>query len=107
MANPTNEATQYTGGMELSSKLICCVFGLLFAAMTALAQQETGEINGRVVNSRDNEPLAVVQVELAGTSYRAVTGEDGTFRIPGVPAGNYALQVAAVGFFTARQEFTL
>jgi len=38
-------------------------------------------ISGRVVNARDGEPLALVQAELTGTSYRAITGEDGTFLI--------------------------
>jgi len=38
---------------------------------------------------------------------RAVTAADGSFRIPAVPPGNYALQSAAVDFYVVRNEFAL
>ena len=37
---------------------------LLFAAVIVFAQVETGEVRGRVVSSRDNEPLSLVQVQI-------------------------------------------
>ncbi len=64
-------------------------------------------VQGRVVSSRDGQPLALVQVVLQETSFRAVTGDDGTFRIPGVPPGKYSLQTSAIGYQLSRQEFTL
>lgn len=67
----------------------------------------SGEITGHVVNSRDNEPLSLVQVELSGTMYRAITGDDGTFRIAGVPPGDYILQSTTVGYYSVRTPFTL
>jgi hypothetical protein len=73
--------------------------------LPAAAQAPTGEVNGRVVNSRDNEPLALVQVQLLDTSFRAVTGDDGTFHITGVPAANYTLQASTVGFYVLNQDF--
>jgi len=92
--------------MGLRSKLILSTL-CLFVAVSAVAQEETGEVNGRVVSSRGNEPLALVQVQLLGTSFRTVTGEDGTFHIAGVPAGNYVLQAATVDYYLIRQEFAL
>jgi carboxypeptidase family protein/TonB-dependent receptor-like protein len=102
--------------MHLRSVLACGV-ALLFAAVTVVAQADTGEIRGRVVSSRNNEPLSLVQVQIqnagasqdtaTNTSYRAVTGQDGNFSIPGVPPGNYVLQTSTVDYYLVRQEFTL
>src|SRR5262245_32115807 len=80
---------------------------LLVVAIPVLAQESTGEVNGRVISSRDSEPLARVDVQLAGTSLHAVTADDGTFHSPGVTAGNYVLQASTVDFYLLRQEFTL
>jgi hypothetical protein len=83
------------------------ISALLFASLTLFAQSGTGQLRGRVVNSRDGQTLGLVQVQLTGTRFRAVTGDDGTFHIDSVPAGSYALQASAVDFYQARQEFTL
>ncbi len=87
------------------------ILSVLFAAIVAVAQVDTGEVSGRVVSARDNQPLGLVQVQLqmagANTPLRAVTNPDGTFRIPGVPPGSYTLQTAAVDYYLVRQEFTL
>ena len=80
---------------------------LMLAAASAAAQDRPGEVSGRVVSARDNEPLALVQVELAGTPFTAVTADDGTFRITGVPAGAYVLQASSVGYRMIHQDFTL
>src|ERR1700733_16231272 len=83
----------------------------LFAAAIVLAQADTGEVRGRVVSSRDNEPLSQVQVQLQDSTsstnlpLRAVTGSDGTFSITGVPSGNYVLQTTTVGYYLVHQEF--
>lgn len=79
----------------------------LLCAACAFAQNEAGEVRGRVIGSRDGEPLALVQIQLSGTSFRAVTAEDGSFRITGVPAGSYALLASTVGYHLVRQEFGL
>src|SRR5262245_26306773 len=79
----------------------------LVVSLSASAQDRTGEVTGRIVNSRDNGPLGLVQVELTGTSFRTVTAEDGTFRLSAVPIGNYVLQAATVGYYSNRIEFSL
>jgi hypothetical protein len=85
-----------------------CTMGVaaaLLMAGLAFAQAPAGEVRGRVVNARDQQPLGLVQIQLTDTSFRAVTGEDGTFQITGVPGGHYALQAATVGYYQIRQEF--
>src|SRR5438477_11892035 len=88
----------------------------VIAAVIALspilfAQEDAGEVRGRVVSSRGNEALGQVQVSLTGAPLnmplRAVTSDDGSFRIPAVPPGNYVLQTAAVDFYLVRNEFAL
>jgi hypothetical protein len=77
----------------------------------AFAQEDTAEVRGRVVSSRGNEPLGLVQIQLTGAALsmplRVVTADDGTFRIPGVPAGSYVLQSSTVDYYMVRNEFTL
>jgi len=88
-------------------QLLLCLWAVFGAARSAIAQDGTGEVSGRVANSRDNEALALVQVRLSGTPFRTVTGQDGTFRIVGVPAGSYVLQTAAVGYYSIHEDFVL
>src|SRR5580704_461650 len=93
------------------------ILALLFTAVVAVAQVDTGEVSGRVVSSRNNEPLGLVQVQLqlpgtatsgtSNTTFRTVTGADGKFSIAGVPPGNYVLQTTTVDYYLVRQEFTL
>jgi hypothetical protein len=86
---------------------------LLFATAIAFAQADTGEVRGRVISSRDNEPLSLVQVQLQDSTssailpLRAITAPDGTFSITGVPPGSYVLQTTTVGYYLVHQEFTL
>lgn len=90
-----------------------CILGFLFLPMLVAGQVETGVVRGRVVSSRDSQPLSLVQVQIqnAGTSadtpYRAVTAPDGTFSITGVPPGDYVLLTTTVDYYLVRQEFNL
>src|SRR5215471_5331401 len=79
---------------------------LLIASFTA-TQESVGEVSGRIVSSRDKQPLALAQVELEGTTFRSVTTDDGSFRIPSVPSGQYVLQASIVGYYTVHEEFAL
>jgi len=94
--------------MNPASNLIKCVLALMVAAAPCAAVQEsTGEVSGRVVGSSGNQPLALVEVTLPGTSIRTITADDGTFRITALPTGDYVLQAATVGYYPLRKEFAL
>ena len=93
--------------MSLRRIVTTITFGLVVASVCGFAQQGTGDISGRVVNSRDSEPLALVQVELVGMSIRTVTAADGTFHLSAITRGNYVLQAATVGYYSNRVEFAL
>ena len=85
---------------------IAALFILGLISIPGFAQQN-GEVNGRVISSRDNEPLSLVQIQIQGTPFRAVTGDDGKFRIPDVPPGAYVLQVSTVGYYVLREDFVV
>jgi TonB-linked SusC/RagA family outer membrane protein len=67
---------------------------LLFATAGLDAQQRT--ITGRVVGDT-NQPLALVTVQVTGTSFQTQTNNDGRFSI-GAPAGEVTLRFENLGF---------
>jgi hypothetical protein len=84
----------------------------MIGAATARAQdttqitQTTATLIGTVVDSA-GVPLAGAEISLLGSdTIRTVTGDSGTFRLPGLPAGKVVLSVRRLGYepatFTAQ-----
>lgn len=71
---------------------ICLV---LISISCALAQQNT--IRGKILDENQN-PIAGVSVYLEGTVRGVQTDQNGNFILKGLPLGDYALKVSAVGF---------
>jgi len=69
----------------------------------ALAQQ-TGNIEGVVVDSKTGEKLPGVNIILKGTYYGAATDINGKFRINGITVGNYNIKISLIGYTTV--EYT-
>src|SRR5215472_12681067 len=67
---------------------------VLYGSVVGIVQDDSG---GAVPNT------AVTLVNNAtGRSRETITGEDGTYSFPDVPAGSYTLTLAAKGFRTSR-----
>ena len=62
----------------------------------APAASQTGRIAGRVTDV-EGRPVSGAQVQVVGTRFGALTGDDGRYRVAGVPAGTYALRVTRIG----------
>ena len=77
-----------------------CASTPLFAAETATVVGRVADVSGAVV------PGAVVTARNLGTglSRSAVTDERGAYRIPVLPPGAYAFDVALAGFHAARRD---
>jgi outer membrane receptor protein involved in Fe transport len=81
------------------------VLAVLLLAAPAFAQT-TGRIEGRVV---DNSGAAIPGVTVTATSPKLqgersdVTAADGTFRLPSLPPGDYAVKAALEGMSTLEQ----
>jgi hypothetical protein len=73
------------------------VLFLLFVLPVAGFAQ-TGSLRGRVVNAANNAPLAAASVTVVGSARGALTADDGTFEIAGIPVGQYPVAVALLGY---------
>lgn len=70
----------------------------LLAVQPMAAQGTSGRIIGRVVETSSQGPLANVSVTVIGTTLGAYTRPDGGYTLPSVPAGEYKLRVARIGY---------
>ncbi len=79
------------------------VFGAPHSACAASSSASTapapatGTIIGRVFNPATGEYVSSAEVRVAGTGLVAVTQSDGSYRLPGVPAGAATLTVTYTG----------
>lgn len=75
-------------------KKLIMIAMVLFGTGQLFAQNTTGEVTGEVL---DDKKVAVydahVFIEDNGKKYQAKTGADGRFRISGIPAGTYMLNI--------------
>jgi hypothetical protein len=72
---------------------------LLFVSFTN-AHAQTGRITGKVSDSKSGEPLAFANVVIVGTNplLGAMTLNDGTFTVTGVPVGTYTVKAMMMGY---------
>ncbi len=88
--------------LVLAAALMCT------PALTPLGAQDlTGTIRGAVTDSSTNLPLADVTVVVEGTRRGAVTNNDGSYVIGGVPAGTYSVRARRIGFGAPAQSVTV
>ena len=70
--------------------VLIAIIGLLMFPLSSSAQKETTfTVKGQIYSLIDQLPMPGVEVFLKNTEYSAVTGDDGIFRIQGVPRGIY------------------
>jgi TonB-linked SusC/RagA family outer membrane protein len=71
----------------------------------ALAQA-TGTVTGRVTDPQQ-QPISGAQLVVVGGTARAVTGQDGSYRLTGVRAGSVQVSATRIGFDTRTQTVTV
>ena len=74
------------------------------AGAQAQTPEDTGIVEGQVLEEETGEPLAGAGVSIAGTGISTITGGDGTFEFTEVPEGEATLEVEVIGFEEAAQE---
>ncbi|NHK27779.1 TonB-dependent receptor [Parvularcula flava] len=67
------------------------------ASVFALSTAYAGTINGTVTNANGDYPLADAEVTVQETGRKVTTQRDGSFRLTGLPAGEYTLMISYVG----------
>ena len=83
------------------------VSALVLAPMVAVAQQPAGTITGRVIDRASQQPVAGATVRIVGTQRGAQTGDQGAYRITGVPAGAVTVQVLRIGYGSVTRPLTV
>lgn len=73
----------------------------VFISVSIIAQ-ERGNLSGKIIDKANGESLPGVNVILKGTYYGAATDINGSFRIEGVSAGNYTLEISFIGYKTVQ-----
>ncbi|MGA9648742.1 MULTISPECIES: outer membrane beta-barrel protein [Pedobacter] len=84
---------------------------LIFCGYFANAQN-TGSVNGRVINAKDKKPVdfATIAVKSLKDSSIVASGQtnpDGTFSFKNIPAGNYRVIAAFLGLKTTNKTITV
>ena len=93
--------------MTLVRHLAPALVAGLFLAVPLSAQDSTGTITGKVTDQTTQQPLANVEVAVAGTPLRDLSRNDGTFRVTGVKAGTQRLRATRIGYGSQFQEVTV
>src|SRR2546429_5178199 len=71
------------------------------------ARAQGGTVTGRVTEAKSGKGVPNVSVVLAGTRWRASTGEDGAYRLLDVTAGTYTLTASRIGYTKQSQSVTV
>ena len=87
----------------MAGALLLALFG---APLAASAQAPTAVLRGWVVDSA-GQPIIGAQVQIVGTSHRAAIGENGAFRLEGLPPGRHTLLTRAIGFRPDQRTVTI
>lgn len=77
------------------------------AAFAGSAAAQTGSITGKVTDAEGGAPIVGARITAVSgmrTAATVVSGDDGTFRITGLPTGNYAVTSMRIGFEAKRAE---
>jgi TonB-linked SusC/RagA family outer membrane protein len=78
------------------------VGGLLWAARLG-AQDPTGTISGRVIDSTSQRPVSGVAVVIVGTGRGTLTGDAGNFALSAVPVGTHTVMARRIGYASQQQ----
>lgn len=91
----------------VSTGLSVLATAVAVALAAPAAKAQTGSVNGRVTDAVSGTPVVAAAVQVVGTTRGASTGEDGTYRIPGLSAGNYQLRVLRLGYQASSKSVTV
>lgn len=82
------------------------IFLTYFILLSCYSLAQTFEITGRITDPEFN-PLPGVNVYLLNTNYGDATNERGIYHIKNLPAGNYEIEVSAIGYAKKKQKIVV
>lgn len=75
---------------------------MIISVLTMQVYSQTGSISGKIIDAVNNETLPGVNVILKGTYYGSATDINGAYRIAGISAGTYTVEVSFIGYKTVQ-----
>ncbi len=84
--------------MVVTRIALAVAFAGAVLAAPLVAQNATGLVTGRVLDSASRQPLSAVSVRIVGTSNGALSRADGSFTISLVSAGTHQVRASRIGF---------
>jgi len=81
--------------------LLALIFGMGVGGLRAQEREKKQEENvlaGRVIDATTGTPLVGAFVHLEGEDWGVLTGEEGAFRLPGIPGGILSVAVEQLGY---------
>jgi len=82
------------------------VIGAL-ALLPAATTAQTGTVMGTITRAETGEPMANVEVTVAGTTLGTVTGLNGTFTLTNIPAGPQEIRATMIGYARGARAVTV
>jgi hypothetical protein len=76
------------------------LLSLLCVSNVAVFAQGTAQITGKITDATTKAPLGYANIVLAGTTKGAMSLDNGTYTVTGVPAGTYTVKVMMMGYKT-------
>jgi hypothetical protein len=81
------------------------LIALLIVLCGATSSLAAGVVRGVVKNAKDGAPVPYASVIVEGLQKGALTKDDGSYEIVGLPPGNYSLKVSSLGFDSKTETF--
>src|SRR5690606_19549685 len=81
--------------------------GLLAGVLLLASQLDAQQVTGRVTDSQSGQPIAAVQVFIAGSGIGALSQANGRYLLLNVPPGTHTLTAERIGFGTVTREITV
>jgi TonB-linked SusC/RagA family outer membrane protein len=95
---------------RIGSRAILCLaatLALWSAGATPADAQQTGTVQGVVVDATTQRPMSSAQVTIQGTQLGTLTNQQGRFQLLNVPAGAHTLRVELVGYAATTRQINV
>ena len=93
--------------MSIRAALCAVVVALCFLGADTASAQQTGTVQGVVMDAATQQPLVGAQVFVQGTQRGSLTNQQGRFVIREVPIGTQTLGVELIGYGQATRQVTV
>lgn len=92
---------------RLGFAVLSAVAALALVGATSPVAAQQGTVAGQVVDASSLQPIQGAQITIEGTQIGTVSGDDGQYRITGVPTGQQTVRIRLLGYRPAARTVTV